>query len=63
MSVANATMIRQTTEVDKSEAMKTVNIINAEAASNATLIENNNKATMTKNTLMTESKTYGEMKT
>ena len=63
MSVANATMIRQTTEVDKSEAMKTVNIINAEAASNATLIENNNKAMMTKNTLMTESKTYGEMKT
>ena len=59
----NATIIRQGTEVDKSVAFKTVNIINAEAASNATLITNTNNAKMTKNTIMTESKTYKEAKT
>lgn len=63
MSIANATMIRQGTEVDKSEAMKLINIINAEAYSNATLIENRNRAVMTKNTITTESKTFGEAKT
>ena len=56
-------MIRQGTEVDKSEAMKLINIINAEAYSNATLIENRNRAVMTKNTITTESKTFGEAKT
>ena len=61
-SVKNATLIRQGTEVDKSEAEKQISIINAEADSNATLIEESTKAEMIKNTISAEAKAYDEAK-
>ena len=60
--IKNSTLIREEIEVERSAAFRDIDIINAEANSDALITMNNARATIISNTITQQAKAYAQVK-